>query len=70
MVDERNWSYERDAKVTEDDDNEDDKVTLAQQIFGKAAAAISGRNLPERKTDNVPEAEAPPVATRDSPVPK
>jgi hypothetical protein len=68
MVDERNWSYERDAKVTEDDDNEDDKVTLAQQIFGKAAAAISGRNLPERKTDNVTEAEAPPVATRDSPV--
>jgi hypothetical protein len=53
---------ERDAKVAEDDNSDDYKITLAQQIFGRAAA-IAGRNPPEPRTNDAP----PPVAARDSP---
>jgi hypothetical protein len=59
--------YERDTKVAEDDNSGDYKVTLAQQIFGRAAI-ISGRNPPEPRTNDAPEAKTPPVAARDSPV--
>jgi hypothetical protein len=59
--------YERDTKVAEDDNSDDYKVTLAQQIFGRAAV-ISGRNPPELRTSDAPEAKIPPVAARDSPV--
>jgi hypothetical protein len=58
---------ERDTKVAEDDNSDDYKVTLAQQIFGRAAI-ISGRNPPEPRTNDAPEAKIPPVAARDSPV--
>jgi hypothetical protein len=59
--------YERDAKMSEDDNSDDYRITLAQQIFGKAAA-ISGRNPPEPKMIDVPEANVPPAVARDSPV--
>ncbi len=58
---------ERDKKVAEDDNGDDYKVTLAQQIFGRAAV-ISGRNPPELRTNDAPEAKIAPVAARDSPV--
>jgi hypothetical protein len=58
--------HERDKKVAEDDNSDDYKVTLAQQIFGRAAV-ISGRNPPELRTNDAPEAKIPPVAGRDSP---
>ena len=57
---------ERDKKVAEDDNSDDYKVTLAQQIFGRAAVS-SGRNPPEPRTNDAPEAKTPPVAARDSP---
>jgi hypothetical protein len=53
--------------VADDDRSDDYKITLAQQIFGKAKA-ISGRNPPELKTNGLPEAKIPPVAVRDFPV--
>jgi hypothetical protein len=56
--------YERDTKVAEDDNSDDYKVTLAQQIFGRAAV-ISGRNPPEPRTNDA--AKTPPVAARDYP---
>jgi hypothetical protein len=59
--------YRRDTKVAEDDNGDDYKVTLAQQIFGRAAL-IARRNPPEPRTNDVPDAERPPVAARDSPV--
>jgi hypothetical protein len=59
--------YERDKKVAGDDNSDDHKVTLAQQIFGRAAV-ISGRHPPELRTNDAPEAKIPPVAGRDSPV--
>ena len=52
--------------MAEDDNNDDYKITLAQQVFGKAAAIISGRNTPE--LNEVSDAKIPPVAPRDSPV--
>jgi hypothetical protein len=58
---------ERDSKVAEDDNSDDYKLTLAQQIFGRAAV-ISGRNPPELRTSDAPEAKIPPVAARDSAV--
>jgi hypothetical protein len=59
--------YQRDTKVAEDDNGDDYKVTLAQQIFGRAAV-ISGRHPPELRTNDAPETKPPPVAARDSPV--
>jgi hypothetical protein len=64
---ERPLIYERDTKVAEDDNSENYKVTLAQQIFGRAAV-ISGRNPPEARTNDAAEAKIPPVAARDSPI--
>jgi hypothetical protein len=58
---------QRDTKVAEDDNSDDYKVTLAQQIFGRAAL-IARRNPPEPKTNGVPDAEIPAIAARDSPV--
>ena len=54
-----------DSKVAEDDNSEDYKVTLAQQIFGRAAV-LSGRNPSEPRTNDAPEAKTPPAAARDS----
>jgi hypothetical protein len=51
--------------MAEDDNSDDYKITLAQQIFGKAAA-VSRRNPPEPGTNDVPEAKVPPVVGRDS----
>jgi hypothetical protein len=59
--------YQRDAKVADDDNSDDYKVTLARQIFGRAAL-IARRNPPEPKANDVVDAEIPPVAMRDSPV--
>jgi hypothetical protein len=59
--------YQWDTKVADDDNSDDYKVTLAQQIFGRAAL-IARRNPPEPRTNDVPDAEIPPVAARDSPV--
>ena len=53
--------------MTEDDRSDDHKITLAQQIFGRAAA-ISGRNPPESKTSDPQKAKVPPAAVRDFPV--
>jgi hypothetical protein len=53
--------------VAGDDHSDDYKITLAQQIFGRAAA-ISGRNPPELKTNELLEAKVPPAAVRDPPV--
>ena len=53
------------TKVAEDDNNDDYKVTLAQQIFGKAAV-IFGHNLPE--LNDVSDAKVPPVDPQDAPV--
>jgi hypothetical protein len=63
----RQLRYQRDTKVAEDDNGDDYKVTLAQQIFGRAAV-ISGRHPPELRTNDAPETKTPPVAARDSPV--
>jgi hypothetical protein len=52
--------------VAEDDNSDDYKVTLAQQIFGRAAV-IAGRNPPEPRTNDAPEAKTPSVAARDYP---
>jgi hypothetical protein len=52
--------------VAEDDRSDDHKITLAQQIFGRAAA-ISGRNPPEPKTSDPQKAKVPPVAVQDFP---
>jgi len=52
--------------VADDDRSDDHKVTLAQQIYGKAAA-ISGRNPPELKPNDLLEAKVRPVAARDFP---
>jgi hypothetical protein len=60
-------AYQRDTKVAENDNGDDYRVTLAQQIFGKAAA-LSGRHPPEPKTNDVTEAKVPPVVARDPPV--
>jgi hypothetical protein len=51
--------------VAEDDSGDDDKVTLARQIFGKVAG-LSWRHPLE--PDDVPEAEVAEVAPRDLPV--
>ena len=51
--------------MADDDRSDDYKITLAQQIFGKAKA-ISGRNPPEPKTSD-PQ-KVPPVVVRDFPV--
>ena len=51
--------------MAEDDNSDDYQVTLAQQIFGKAAA-ISRRNPPEPETNDVSEPKMPPVVARDS----
>ena len=53
--------------MAEDDRSDDHKITLAQQIFGRAAA-ISGRNPPEPKADDPPKAKVPPVVVQDFPV--
>jgi hypothetical protein len=53
--------------VAEDDRSDDNKITLAQQIFGRAAA-ISGRNPPESKTIDLHKAKVPPGAAKDFPV--
>jgi hypothetical protein len=50
--------------MAKDDKRDDDKVTLAQQIFG--VEAFFGHNLPEPKTNSVSEAKIPPVIERDS----
>jgi hypothetical protein len=50
-----------------DDDSDNDKITLAQQIFGKTAA-IPERNPLKPKANHVTEAQVPAIATRDSPV--
>jgi hypothetical protein len=52
--------------VADDDNGDNYKVTLAQQIFGRAAA-ITGRYSTEPKTSDVPDATVPPVAARHSP---
>jgi hypothetical protein len=46
--------------VAEDDNSDDYKLTLAQQIFGKALA-ITGRHPPEPKTSDVPAGRREPV---------
>ncbi len=50
-----------------DDDSDDEKITLAQQIFGKTAA-FPEHNPLEPKSNDMMEAQIPAVATRDSPV--
>jgi hypothetical protein len=55
-----------DTNVAEDDNSDDYKGTLAQQIFGKAAA-IFERNPLEPKTSDVSEAKVAPVGARGSP---
>src|ERR1700687_631219 len=66
MLENDKLMHERDPKVAENDNSDDHKVTLAQQIFGRAAA-ISGRNPPEPRTNDAPEAKTPPVAREVSP---
>jgi hypothetical protein len=66
MLENDKLMHERDPKVAEDDNSDDYKVTLAQQIFGRAAS-ISGRNPPEPRTNDAPEAKTPPVAREVSP---
>jgi hypothetical protein len=51
--------------VAEDDNSDDYKLTLAQQIFGKALA-ITGRHPPEPKTSDVPGVKVLSVAARIS----
>jgi hypothetical protein len=48
------------------DDSDDDKITLAQQIFGKSAAVLGRKPLKPEANDRV-EAEAPSAAVRDFP---
>jgi hypothetical protein len=48
------------------DDSDDDKITLAQQIFGKSAAVL-GRKLLEPKANDSLEAEIPSAAARNFP---
>jgi hypothetical protein len=50
-----------------DDDSDDEKITLAQQIFGKKAA-FPGRNPLDPKANDLMEVQVPAVATRDSSV--
>lgn len=49
-----------------DDDSDDHKITLAQQIFGKAAAML-GSNPQEPKANDMMEAQIPPIAAREDP---
>jgi len=49
-----------------DDDSDDHKITLAQQIFGKAAA-ILGSNPPEPKANDMMEGQVPATAVREDP---
>jgi hypothetical protein len=48
-----------------DDDSDDEKITLAQQIFGKTAV-FPAHNPLEPKANDMMEAQVPAVATRDS----
>src|SRR5260370_16871970 len=50
-----------------DDDSDDEKITLAQQIFGKKAA-FSGGNPLDPKANDLMEVQVPAVATQDSSV--
>jgi hypothetical protein len=50
-----------------DEDGDGYKITLAQQIFGKAAA-IPGHKPPEPKANDVREAQVAGIAARDSAV--
>jgi hypothetical protein len=50
--------------VADDDDGDDNRITLAQQIFGRAAG-IAARKAPAPKTGDPPE-KASPAAVRDS----
>lgn len=52
--------------MAEDDNSDDHKRTLAQQIFGKAAT-IFERNPLEPKANDVSEAKVPSIAAPDSP---
>jgi hypothetical protein len=53
--------------MAENENRDDDQITLAQQIFGKGAS-ISGRNPPGPKTDDAPAASVLPAMDRDLPV--
>ena len=48
------------------DDSDNDRITLAQQIFGKSAAVL-GRKPPEPKENDRVEAHVPSAAARDFP---
>jgi hypothetical protein len=52
--------------VAEDDNGDDYKITLAQQIFGKAAATF-GRHPPEPRANEAPAARVTPVPLREAP---
>ncbi len=52
-----------------DDDSDDEKTTLAQQIFGKKAAFPGGNPL-DPKANDLMEVQVPAVATQDSSVSK
>jgi hypothetical protein len=65
VLDWRSWNIGRDSDVADSDNRDDHKITLAQQIFGKAAA-IAGRHPPGPKAKDGPEARIRLVATRDS----
>jgi hypothetical protein len=49
-----------------DDDSDDHKITLAQQIFGKAAAILRSNPL-EPEANDMMEAQVPPTAAREDP---
>jgi hypothetical protein len=52
--------------VAEDDNGDDYKITLAQQIFGKAAATF-GRHPPEPRANEAPAARVTPFPMREVP---
>jgi hypothetical protein len=59
-------AYERDTMVAEDDNGDEYKITLAQQIFGRAAGIAARKPPPVPKTSDPAEPGGSPVAVRDA----